>query len=44
MEKSTVKDYLLGLQDSLCQAFSGIDGGAFREDNWQRPDVWSLPQ
>ncbi len=33
-----VKDYLLDLQDQLCQAFEQADGKAqFTEDVWQRP-------
>ncbi len=31
-----VKEYLLQLQDSLCQQFTRLDGGQFREDNWVR--------
>lgn len=33
-----VKNYLLGLQDDICQALQDEDGGAeFIEENWQRP-------
>ena len=33
-----VKDYLLGLQDTICEALAAEDGGqGFREDAWQRP-------
>jgi len=32
-----VKDYLLALQDSICQAFAELDGQAFIEDAWERP-------
>ena len=32
-----VKAYLLNLQDEICRALAGADGGAeFEEDNWQR--------
>ncbi len=34
---TAVKDYLLGLQDSICQALEEEDGGQrFIEDSWQR--------
>ena len=32
-----VKNYLLGLQDSICDALSKEDGQSFREDSWERP-------
>ena len=32
-----VKNYLLGLQDSICDALSKEDGQAFKEDSWERP-------
>ncbi|MDH4275849.1 MAG: oxygen-dependent coproporphyrinogen oxidase [Gammaproteobacteria bacterium] len=33
-----VKDYLMGLQDHICQSLEKLDGGAqFREDAWERP-------
>jgi len=33
-----VKNYLLQLQDSICQALEALDGGQrFGEDSWQRP-------
>jgi len=32
-----VRKYLLSLQDTICTAFAGVDGGAgFREDSWDR--------
>ena len=32
-----VRDYLLGLQDTICAAFEKADGNTrFREDNWER--------
>ncbi len=34
---NAVKDYLLGLQDNICNALEEEDGsGKFQEDNWQR--------
>ncbi len=35
---AAVRDYLLALQDRLCQALSTCDGGSFREDLWRRPE------
>jgi coproporphyrinogen III oxidase len=32
-----VKSYLLGLQNHLCAALEALDGGAFLEDSWVRP-------
>ena len=32
-----VKNYLLGLQDSICDALGKEDGQAFKEDSWDRP-------
>jgi coproporphyrinogen III oxidase len=32
-----VKHYLLGLQDSICDALAAEDGQAFAEDAWERP-------
>ena len=35
----SVRDYLSGLQDSICSALQSEDGlGAFREDAWTRPE------
>jgi coproporphyrinogen III oxidase len=31
-----VKQFLLNLQDEICQQLSTIDGTEFVEDNWQR--------
>ncbi len=37
IDTGAVKNYLLGLQDSICAALEQEDGGAhFREDNWKR--------
>ncbi len=35
---AVVRDYLLTLQDRLCQALSACDGGSFREDLWRRQE------
>src|ERR1044072_6938793 len=38
-EFDTVRDWLLGLQDRLCNAIEAADGGArFVEDRWTRPE------
>ena len=38
-EIDLVKDYLLGLQDSICEAIETTDGtGKFRQDEWQRQE------
>jgi len=34
---NAVKSYLLGLQDSICDALSEADGCTFEEESWQRP-------
>lgn len=31
-----VKQFLLSLQDNICQQLSAVDGAEFVEDNWQR--------
>lgn len=34
-----VKDYLLTLQDTLCDSLTALDGGgSFREESWDRPE------
>ena len=34
-----VRDYLLGLQDRICQGLEQVDGEAsFAEDGWERPE------
>lgn len=35
---TAVKSYLLGLQDSICDALAAEDGQAFDEDGWERPE------
>ena len=32
-----VEHYLNGLQNAICEALEGIDGGRFHEDRWTRP-------
>jgi len=34
-----VRNYLMGLQDTICNAFENLDGGdSFREDSWTREE------
>lgn len=33
-----VKQFLLDLQENICQQLSAIDGAVFQEDNWQRQE------
>jgi coproporphyrinogen III oxidase len=35
---SVVKPFLIGLQQSLVEALAGMDGHAFRRDEWARPE------
>ena len=38
-DKNAVKDYLLSLQDAICEALEAEDGGAsFVEDGWEREE------
>src|SRR5690554_88147 len=38
-DTEAVKDYLLGLQERICQRLEAVDGGAtFIRDSWQRPE------
>ena len=38
VDVNAVKNYLLGLQDSICDALSEEDSGkVFLEDSWERP-------
>lgn len=38
-DTKAVKDYLLGLQDAICQALEDEDGsGKFLHDDWERPE------
>ena len=36
--KHQVKQYLLQLQDTICEQLSHIDGGTFKEDSWERTE------
>ena len=38
VDKYLVKDYLLGLQDSICNQLQALDGSAWQEDSWERPE------
>jgi len=38
LNKDLIKNYLLGLQDSICDALQQEDGSAWQEDNWTRPE------
>lgn len=38
MNKHAVKEYLLQLQESICQALANVDGSPFVEDSWQRAE------
>jgi coproporphyrinogen III oxidase len=38
VDKYLVKDYLMRLQDSLCDQFHELDGSAWLEDKWERPE------
>ena len=38
VNKERVKSYLLGLQDSICNALQQEDGSVWQEDNWTRPE------
>ena len=33
-----VRDYLMTLQDNICNAFEKLDGNSFREDSWSREE------
>lgn len=35
--RKEITEYFQSLQDSICAALSRADGGAFREDSWDRP-------
>jgi len=36
MKITPVRDYLLGLQDSIVSSLELLDGGAFLRDEWKR--------
>ncbi|MCB1660188.1 MAG: coproporphyrinogen III oxidase, partial [Pseudomonadales bacterium] len=35
---TAVKEFLLSLQDHICQELLAEDGGTFKEDTWQRAE------
>ncbi|MDX5328259.1 MAG: oxygen-dependent coproporphyrinogen oxidase [Marinobacter sp.] len=38
-DTQAIKDYLIGLQERICQRLEAVDGGAaFIRDSWQRPE------
>lgn len=38
-DKQAVKNYLMALQDSICDGLASLDGGAsFAEESWSRPE------
>ncbi len=37
LDTNAVEQYLLALQDRICNALGALDGTPFREDNWERP-------
>lgn len=37
IDTAAVKNYLLKLQDQICQQFQALDGQTFLEDSWERP-------
>ena len=38
IDKAAVKNYLLGLQDSICAQLSAVDDGVWKEDSWIRDE------
>ena len=38
IDKAAVKDYLLGLQDSICNALQAVDDSPWQEDSWTRDE------
>ncbi len=38
IDKTAVKEYLLGLQDSICNALQAVDGSTWQEDSWVREE------
>jgi len=37
LDTNAVEQYLLALQDCVCDALGALDGTPFREDSWERP-------
>ena len=40
IDKQAVKEYLLGLQDSICAQLGAVDSGEWKEDRWVREEGW----
>lgn len=38
MNTTQVKEYLIGLQESIVKGLEEVDGNAFRKDQWDRPE------
>ncbi|ETN93513.1 Coproporphyrinogen-III oxidase, aerobic [Gammaproteobacteria bacterium MOLA455] len=38
IDKGIVKEYLLGLQDSICAQLGAVDSGQWRQDSWVREE------
>lgn len=38
IDKAAVKEYLLNLQDSICQALQAVDNSPWKEDSWTREE------
>jgi len=38
IDKGIVKEYLLGLQDSICAQLGAVDSGRWRQDSWVREE------
>ena len=38
IDKAAVKEYLLGLQDSICTALGAVDSSLWQEDSWIRDE------
>jgi len=38
IDKQAVKEYLLGLQDSICAQLGAVDSGEWKEDRWVREE------
>lgn len=38
VDVQAVKQYLLGLQDAICEELSALDGSSFNTDEWERPE------
>ena len=38
MNTTQVKEYLIGLQESIVKGLEEVDGKTFRKDQWDRPE------